>query len=65
MKTFLIILCVIAVAIFTGSWIFDIFAWAFGALQWICSFMAKVFNIFGWNNGIIAGASTLLIGGIL
>ena len=53
MKWFLIILCIIVIAVFTGTWIF-------GGAAWICNlfasgfkFLENVFNFFGWNAGIL------------
>ena len=55
MKTILIILLVVAVAVFTGTWLFDILAWMFDAGASVFRFFADVFNLFGWNNGILGG----------
>jgi len=55
MKTILIILIVACIAIFTGTWLFDIIAWLFDAGASIFRFFADVFNLFGWNNGILGG----------
>ena len=65
MKTLLMILLIvsiIAVAVFTGSWIFDIVAFIFRFIEkffGICAkgsdWLAAIFNIFGWNNGLIGG----------
>lgn len=52
MKTLLIFIIIIAVAVLTGSWIFDILDGIFGFLSSSCGFLSKVFNFFGWNNGI-------------
>ena len=49
----LIILVIIAVAIFTGTWIFDALGWLFSAIGKGFDFMADIFNLFGWNSGII------------
>ena len=55
MKWFLIILGIIAIAVFTGTWIFGGMAWVCNALAYVFQFLEKVFNLFGWNNGIIRG----------
>lgn len=49
----LIILVIIAVAIFTGTWIFDALGWLFSAIGKGFDFMADIFNLLGWNTGII------------
>lgn len=63
MKKLLILLAVvivIALAVFTGTWVFDILSLVFSffvkmlnyvvtALKWL----AEIFNFFGWNNGIL------------
>lgn len=53
MKTFLIVLIILSVAIFTGTWIFDGLAWVFNALANGLEFLSKAFNLFGWNGGIL------------
>ena len=53
MKTFLIVLIILSVAIFTGTWIFDGLAWLFNALASGLEFLSKAFNLFGWNGGIL------------
>lgn len=53
MKALLITLLVLAIAIFTGTWIFDALDWLFNALSNICEFLSKIFNFFGWNGGIL------------
>ena len=65
MKTMLIILLIIvivAIAVFTGSWIFEIVAFIFrfigkvsGIFEKGFDWLAAIFNIFGWNNGMIGG----------
>ena len=54
MKWFLIILSIIVIAIFTGTWIFGGAAWLLNFLAGIFEFLEKVFNFFGWNNGLIS-----------
>ena len=63
MKTFLIILAIIVIAVFTGSWIFDGVAWLLSALGKCFSFLGDIFNFFGWNNGILAIGLT--VGGLV
>lgn len=53
MKGLLIALIIVAVAIFTGTWIFDGLGWLFTAIGKIFDFLADIFNMFGWNSGII------------
>lgn len=55
MKTVLIILLVVAIAIFTGTWLFDILSWLFDLGAASFEFLGDVFNLFGWNNGILGG----------
>ena len=65
MKTLLIILLIvgiIAVAVFSGSWIFEIVAFIFRFIEkvfGICArgfdWLSEIFNLFGWNNGLIGG----------
>lgn len=51
----LIIVGIIALAVFTGSWIFEIIAWLLEAGAKMLKFLSEVFNFFGWNNGILGG----------
>lgn len=51
----LIIVGVIALAVFTGSWILDILAWILETGAKGLRFLSEVFNFFGWNNGILGG----------
>lgn len=53
MKGILIILAIILVAVFTGTWIFGGLAWFFEAISNIFSFLSETFNLFGWGSGII------------
>lgn len=53
MKGVLIMLAIILVAVFTGTWIFGGLAWLFDAISNIFSFLAELFNLFGWSSGII------------
>lgn len=53
MKVFIIFLVIIAVAVFTGTWIFGGLAWLFDAVANVFVFLEKIFNIFGWNAGIL------------
>lgn len=55
MKTILIVLAIIAIAVFTGTWLFDIIAWVFDLGASAFRFLGDIFNLFGWNNGIIGG----------
>ena len=53
MKTILIILIILAIAIFTGTWIFDGLSWIFNAIANGFEFLSKAFNLFGWNGGLL------------
>ena len=53
MKGFLIVLVIIAVALFTGTWIFGGLEWIFNGLSIGCNFLERIFNLFGWNKGIL------------
>ena len=53
MKAILIILAVVVVALFTGTWIFGGLEWIFNALAKSCNFLEEIFNLFGWNSGIL------------
>ena len=63
MKQLLIILAiviVVALVVFTGTWILDILAWVFGLFEKFmgllasgCQWLSQIFNIFGWNNGLM------------
>lgn len=53
MKGILITLIVVAIAIFTGTWLFDILSWLFNIGAKGFEFLSDVFNLFGWNNGIL------------
>ena len=53
MKGILIMLAIILVAVFTGTWIFGGLAWVFDVIANIFSFLAELFNLFGWSSGII------------
>lgn len=53
MKAFLITLIIIAIAVFTGTWIFDACSWVFDILSNAFKFLAKIFNLFGWNGGVL------------
>lgn len=55
LMSILIIVAIIALAVFTGSWIFDIIAWLFEISAKGLRFLSEVFNFFGWNNGILGG----------
>lgn len=55
MKTILIILIVVAIAVFTGTWLFDILGWLADFAGEGFYFLSDVFNLFGWNNGILGG----------
>ena len=55
----LILVVVLALAVFTGSWIFNILSVIFDFVSKFFGFISKgllwladIFNIFGWNNGI-------------
>lgn len=63
MKKLLILLAVViifALAVFTGTWVFDILSWIFKFFIRILSgcatglnWLANIFNFFGWNKGIL------------
>ena len=55
LKVILIILVVVAIAVFTGTWLFDIFAWVLNLGASGFRLLGDIFNIFGWNNGILGG----------
>ena len=52
MKSILIILAIVVVALFTGTWIFGGLEWLFNGLATGCNFLEQIFNLFGWNKGI-------------
>ena len=52
MKAILIFLGIVAVAIFTGTWIFDAAAWVSDWVGYGLRFLGRFFNFFGWNTGI-------------
>lgn len=49
----LIAVMIIAIAVFTGSWIFDILATLFNFIVKAFQWLSEMFNFFGWNNGIL------------
>lgn len=51
--TLLGIIAIVAVAVFTGSWIFDIIATCFTYIAKAFRFLSEIFDFFGWNNGIL------------
>ena len=53
MKPILIILVIVVVALFTGTWIFGSLEWVFNNLGSVCNFLKRIFNLFGWNKGIL------------
>lgn len=53
MKKLIIILLIIGIAVFTGTWIFDGMAWLFDLIASGLKWMSKIFNLFGWNRGIL------------
>ena len=53
MKLFLIVLGIIVIALFTGTWVFGGLEWFFGFMESCCGYMEKFFNLFGWNKGIL------------
>ncbi len=53
MKVLLIIIGIVLIAIFTGTWIFNGGAWIFDLFAKGFKFMAKIFDFFGWNKGIV------------
>ena len=55
MKTLLIALFIAGIAVFTGTWLFEILSWLFELGANGFEFLSDVFNLFGWNNGILGG----------
>ena len=55
LKAILIILIVVAIAVFTGTWLFDILGWLANFAGEGFYFLSDIFNLFGWNNGILGG----------
>lgn len=55
MKGILIVLLIITIAVFTGTWLFEILSWLFELGANGFEFLSDVFNLFGWNNGILGG----------
>ena len=53
MKGLIIVLLIFVVAVFTGTWIFGGLEWIFNGLGSICSFLSDIFDLFGWNAGIL------------
>lgn len=53
MKTTLIILAIVVVALFTGTWIFGGLESLFNGIAGIFGFLKKIFNLFGWNSGVL------------
>ena len=53
-KIFLIILIVLVVAVFTGTWVFGLFGDIFHIFGNFFDFMGKTFDFFGWNNGLVS-----------
>ncbi len=53
MKWFLIILGIITIAVFFGTWIFGFLGWTFTGIGKGWYFLEDVFNLFGWNGGIV------------
>ena len=53
MKTILMIMLVIAIAVFTGTWIFDGLSWLFSGISSLFSFLSGIFNLFGWKGGML------------
>lgn len=53
MKATLIMLAIILVAVFTGTWIFGGLSWLFNAIANVFSFLAKIFDLFGWSSGML------------
>lgn len=50
-----IVVAIIAIAVFTGSWIFDFLAMVFNFIAKGFQWLSKIFNFFGWNKGILGG----------
>lgn len=53
LKFLIIVLLIVVVALFTGTWLFDALAWFFEflfvkPLRWL----SGIFNFFGWNAGV-------------
>lgn len=53
MKWLLIVLVIVALAVCTGTWIFDGLGWIFGCIGKGFEFLSETFNFFGWNSGIV------------
>ncbi|MGN0787539.1 MAG: hypothetical protein ACI4L6_00515 [Candidatus Onthoplasma sp.] len=53
LKIILIVVLVVAIAVFTGTWIFQILSTVFHGLGNGLDFLARIFNLFGWNNGML------------
>ena len=53
MKSILIVLAIVVVALFTGTWIFGGLEFVFNELATVCNFLENIFNLFGWNSGIL------------
>lgn len=49
----LIVVGIIALAVFTGSWILDVLSSVFNFIGYCFEWLAKIFNWFGWNKGIL------------
>ncbi len=62
MKWIIICLVIVAVAIFTGTWIFNGAAWILNACANGFKFLSKIFNLFGWNDGLLAVSPLAIIG---
>lgn len=51
----LIVLAIVAIAVFSGSWIFDFIATVFNLIAKGFQWLSKIFNWFGWNKGMLGG----------
>lgn len=54
MKLFSIIAIVLVIAVFTGTWIFGLSGDIFYFISKAFRFLEKIFNFFGWNNGMLS-----------
>lgn len=52
LKWLLIIIIIIAAAVFTGTWIFEILSHCFNFISKGFDLAAKAFRLFGWQGGI-------------
>jgi len=51
--TIIAILLIFAIAVFTGTWIFNGFAFVFEMIAKGFRLLSKAFDFFGWSGGIV------------